>query len=295
MRGALALALLLSEVLLTGDVAYAADRDPVVVHGQVAVDGNAQSAGTAIPPGATVTAQAVADMRMVDGTIVALKPDTAAVFTGPQNDGSYRLRIERGELSLDTSQRLPGTHAVWYRITTPLHTLVSFLSTQGTIVVNSAGDRIVCRACARGDFVVRSFDNSVSLSQPGQAALVTAEGGLQGGVMMGAPGDTTGDRWVVRSLVVSVKGSGGDHPAIAPCTGVPFTLRVAGAQSPIRVEAADATAVTISPGNTPTTFALRATGKTDVAITDVAGLTAGLRISPKDAPFCRSDVPPGPE
>lgn len=279
---------------------------PSIVMGHLSVNGGDQTAGSSIPAGARVEAAYPAVVRMPDGTLLALQPNVAAVFTGNSNNDPYRIRIERGEISLDASTRTPGSRPLRYQLTTPLHTVISFLAMQGTVVVDGGRERVFCERCGRGEFTVRSFDNSMSLERSGQVALVTAEGGLHGGVIVkSAPFATPlppnawprfGGGWAERSLVLSVREAGGDHPKIVPCPGIAVTMRVVGATPPISVVPADESAATIDAGATSESFMLVANGTpTTISLTDALGRTAVIESAPIASPFCSKDVPSGPE
>ena len=316
-RGARAAAATALLVLLTphaSPAGAATHTMPSIVMGHLSVNGGDQTAGSSIPAGATVEAAYPAVVRMPDGTLVALQPNAAAVFAGNNtavstpngNDDPYRIRIERGELSLDASTRIPGARPLRYQLTTPLHTVISFLALQGTVVVDGGRERVFCERCGRGDFTVRSFDNSMSLERSGQVALVTAEGGLHGGVIVKSTPFATplppnawprfGGGWAERSLVLSVREAGGDHPKIVPCPGIPVTMRVVGATPPISIVPADVSAATIDAGATSESFRLVANGApTTISLTDALGRSAVIESAPIASPFCSKDVPPGPE
>jgi hypothetical protein len=274
--------------------------------GHLSVNGGDRAAGSSIPAGATVQAAYPSVVRMPDGTLVALQPNAAAVFTGNNSVEPYRIHLERGEISLDASTRAPGVHPMRYQLTTPLHTVISFLAMQGTVVVDGDRERVFCERCGHGDFTVRSFENSMSLERSGQVALITAEGGLHGGVIVKSALLTAplppnswprlGGGWAERSLVLSVRDAGGDHPKIGPCPGLPVTMRVVGATPPISVVPADESAATIDYGSTSESFMLVANGApTTISLKDAIGRTAVIESQPVASPFCSKDVPPGPE
>jgi hypothetical protein len=271
-----------------------------VLDGRAAVSGTTKplARGAALPSGTAITVQTILSVRMPDGTRAQLFPHSKATFGGVDAKRTLSVRLQSGEIMLDTSSRNPGTAPLLFDLRTPLHTVVTFRSVKGVLIVEGTHDRVACEQCPEGDLVVRSFEKQLMLSLPGQVAVVTPDGGLLGGVLGQAPfhfdAATVNNGWILRSATVAVRPHGGDVVKIADyCPGAKAELRIVGGIPPFTATAADPRTATAEHTAAARTFTVHVNGTTRLLISDPQRDTAVLNVA-TNAARCSATAQPGP-
>lgn len=278
--------------------------------------------GASIPPGANVrTAAATLSITLPDGTLLKLRPGTNVHFAGrtDAHPEAFSIDVFNGEVALDTRKRTAGAAVIAYRLTTPLHTIVAFRATSGSINVATAVDRITCSVCARGDFSVRSSTRRIELDKDGKVATVTPDQGIvvaldpprdspnSGGLFIGnVIGAIIGSYGAINSrpaqlprvdeVALELQKGVGDRVPIDTCLNQVVRLALSGGQPPYHTTSRNESVVHVlgfgpSAGieaSARAVIAAEMPGRTDVTATDDLGDSAllSVRVVSSTSPVC---------
>jgi hypothetical protein len=327
----IAAALLLWPVGMAADVADPADA--IVVQGHARLVGRAHTAvasGFRIARGSELkTAENELQVSLPDKTRLTIGHNAGIRFVGfsDAKQHVFSLDVLAGEIILDTKNRPSETGGIHYRVTTPLHTVITFRATRGNIIISDKIDRIECDLCAPGDFEVRSLDKVVALDEPGKVATVTADKGivvamdvLRLAVAYNNSGAHPQFNWNngaamssgswgtqrVNEVAVEVRAAGGDRSSIVVCPDQYVRLTASGGQGAYRAASTNGSVVGVfgigpnsgrytsnspEPGLKSFSYALKPTvpGNSEVTVMDADGKSAlvALHVLDPSSSTCR--------